>query len=129
MIAQAVSRILDGQSLLSMDALESAVRGADACAVVVPAWLLRKIVSHDRGAGAAGFSLQRVESHVIERGRLLAIAQREELPLGFAPPAGPVLVLLGRPETEVLSSTPGAELLRRYWRLLFRVRVRGAVWA
>src|SRR5438105_8764951 len=40
---------LDGNSPISLDALESAVRAADPAALLVPPWLLQKFVAYDRG--------------------------------------------------------------------------------
>src|SRR5216110_2444201 len=111
---------VDANSHLTLDALETAVRGADACAYLVPAWMLQKVIAGERGPAAAVnvFSLPRVQAHVMGRGRLMEIVQREELPLESAPPSCEMVILLARPETDELGSMAGRELLLRYWRLL-----------
>jgi len=114
---------------LTADALETAVRAADPCALLLPPWFLEKLVAADRGPAINVFSLSRVQSHVIARDRFLAIVADEELPLDAPPPAGDMLILLARPDGDALNSTPPTEMLRRYWRLLFHTRVRGAVTA
>jgi hypothetical protein len=118
---------VDGNSHLSLDALETAVRGADPCAFLVPAWLLQKLIASERGPAVNVFSLPRVQAHVIDRGRLMEIVQREELPLEAAPPSCATIVLLARPETDLLATVSGSDLLLRYWRLLFHARVKGEV--
>src|SRR5207342_1546373 len=94
------------------------------------AWMLQKVIAGERGPAAAVnvFSLPRgVQAHAIDRGRLMGIVQREELPLESAPPACAMVILLARPETDELASTAGRELLLRYWRLLFHAPVKGEV--
>jgi hypothetical protein len=117
----------EGNSHLSLDALETAVRAADPCAMLVPPWLLQKLIASERGPAVNVFSLPRVQAHVMGRDRLLEIVQQEELPFDGTPPGCPTIILLARPEIDVLASTAGADMLLHYWRLLFHVRVRSAV--
>jgi hypothetical protein len=112
---------------LSTDALQAALREADPAALVIPPWLLQKFIAHDRGPAAAVFATPRVQAHVVARDRLLHLIQRDELPFDGQVPDVPAVILLARPENEVLANTPGPELLLRYWRLLFYARVRAAV--
>src|SRR2546429_5223606 len=107
--------VADGNSHLTVDALETAVRAAEPCAMLVPAWFLQKVIAVDRGPAINVFSLPRLQSHVISRERFLAIVAEEELPLGAPPPAGETLILLARPEGDALGSTPGAAVLLGYW--------------
>src|SRR3954451_7680625 len=118
---------IDGQPRLTLAGLEAAVRGADDGAVLVPEWLLQKIVAHDRGPAAAMFALPRLRAHAIGRDRLREVLERDELPWDATPPDGPTVVLLARPEADEFANTPAGALLLKYWRLLFHARVRSAV--
>ena len=71
----------DGDSHLSLEALESAVRGADPAAALVPPWLLESVIRHDRGIGPAAFSVDERPLYVIRRRRLFELAAREDIPL------------------------------------------------
>src|SRR3954452_13651429 len=108
---------IDVNSALTLDALESAVRAADPAARVIPAWLMQKVIAHDTGTVTGVFGVSRAQAHVIARDRLLDIAQREELPIDVAAPPtatsadSSTLILLARPEADVLSGTPGPDLL------------------
>jgi hypothetical protein len=95
--------------------------------VLVPAWLLEKLIGRDRGVAGEGFAFGRPAAHVVSRASLLEFARREELPLEQTPPDCETLLLMARPEPDVLSSTPGPELLLRYWRMTFGARARAAV--
>jgi hypothetical protein len=110
-----------------MDALEGAVRAAEPCAILLPAWQFEKLVAADRGTKGAIFSVAKVGAQIVERQRLLELAEREELPVAGGVPSCANVILLARPEADVLSSEAGPEILRRYWRLLFRARVKEAL--
>lgn len=112
---------------LSIDALNTALRATDPAALLVAPWLLHKVLAQDSTLGAAVFTTPRIPAHVIDRQRLLDLAAREELPLDPAPPDLSPLVLLARPDPDILSATPAQTLLQRYWRLLFHARARAAV--
>src|SRR5687768_2320287 len=71
----------DGNSHLSLEALESAVRAADGAAALVPPWLLESVIAHERGIGRAPFSVDQRPVHVIRRRRLFEVAAREDIPL------------------------------------------------
>jgi hypothetical protein len=120
---------IDVNSPLTLDALDAAVRAADPAARVVPAWLMQKVIAHDTGTLTGVFGISRAQAHVIARDRLLDIAAREELPIEPPPADATTLILLARPEADVLSGTPGPDLLLRYWRLIFHARVRATVTA
>ena len=119
---------VDGNSQLSLDALERAVRAAEPCALLVAPWLLQKVVAADWERGL--FSMPRAQAHAIGRGRLVEIARDEELPLpldGQVSAECATVILLARPEADQLASTAGPEMLLRYWRYLFHAKVQGAV--
>ena len=101
---------VDGNSHLNVDALERAVRAAEPCAVMVAPWVLQKVIAGDRERGL--FSLPRAHAHVIARGRLMEIVEREELPVDGGIPECGTLILLARPEVDQLAST-GAPPPRR----------------
>jgi hypothetical protein len=116
----------NGNSRLSMDALERAVSAVDPSAALVPPWLVRKVLLVENASARAIFATPRVPAHIVSRQRLLEIAQAEELPLEKTPPDATRLVLLARPDADELLNQEGGDLLQRYWRLLFHVRVRDA---
>src|SRR5207249_3335162 len=98
--------------------------------LLVPPWLLQKFVAYDRGPTVNVFALPRAQAYLIGRDRLLEIAQREELPLEKQPPPQTqTLLLVARPEVDLLTSTPAHQMLSRYWRVLFHARVKAAVLA
>src|SRR5687767_640086 len=118
--------ISDGQDVLTVAQLEGALRAGDPSAVLVKPWILEKLIGRDRGVAAGVFVFPRVPAHVVSRKKLIDFSRREELPLDQAPPDCETLLVLARPDPDVLSSTPGPELLRRYWRMAFHARARAA---
>lgn len=121
-----MASVLEDNSRLGAEALEAAVRAAEASALLVPPWLLQKIAAYDRGPGVNVFALPRAQAYLIGRARLLEIAHREELPLDVPPP-GETLLLLAKPEADQLASTSAPDMLSRFWRLMFNARVKSAV--
>jgi hypothetical protein len=59
---------VDGNSHLSLDALETAVRAADPYAFLVPAWMHQKLIVAERGPAVNVFS-PRVQAHMMVRER------------------------------------------------------------
>src|SRR5688572_11765829 len=112
---------------LTVEQLEGALRAADPSAVLVPPWILERLIARDRGVAAGVFVIPRVPAQVVSRQKLIEFSKREELPLEATPPDSETLLLLARPDPDVLAGTPGPELLLRYWRMAFHARVRAAV--
>jgi hypothetical protein len=115
----------DTPSTLDLAALEAALREAEPASVLLPSWLLEKIIAADREIRAPLFSIPHDQSHVITRDRLIQLVSDEELPLPADPPAEPTLVLLARPDNDWLTSTPPPQALLAYWRLLFHAEIDG----
>src|SRR5579862_5694699 len=110
------------ESTLTPVQLQDALRGVFPGVALVPSWLLREVIWHDR-SGGTGFYLPRQQSYGIDRARLEQLASRERLPLDGALPGEDRLVLLTRPESSWLSSAAAPLVLRFYWRQLFHARV------
>jgi len=107
---------------LSLADLRGALSAAFPGAVLVPTWVLREVIVHDRPIGM-GLFVPRQPVHAIERERAEALASQERLPIDPVPPDQKWLALLPEPESDWLASTPAPLALRHYWRLLFRARV------
>lgn len=122
--AQIMTQVLNYKlAAISLSALEEAVRSAEPNAVIMPAWLVQKYIACDRGFRSSPFRLAHGRIHVIARRRVLQIAASEHLPLTPEPPAGQTLILLARPDNDLLASTPADRMLLKYWRMLFHARV------
>jgi hypothetical protein len=115
----------DTPSTLDLAALEAALREAEPASMLLPSWLLEKIIAADREIRAPLFSIPHDQSHVIARERLIRLVTDEELPLPTDPPDEPTLVLLARPDNDWLANTPAPQALLAYWRLLFHAEVDG----
>jgi hypothetical protein len=107
---------------LGLGDLQDALRAAFDGAVLVPTWVLREVIAHDR-LEESGLFVPRRRYHVIDRRTVLALARRERLPIDDVPPGPSRLALLPRPDGNWLASTPAPTALRHYWRLLFCARV------
>jgi hypothetical protein len=116
MVAGAPSRI----TLAELDRLLKAVERA---AVLLPPRLLRRVIKHDREVSGLGLQVPHRRSYVISSPNLLKIVEPEELGLPVGDALPPRLVLLARPGSQTLETTPRADLLVRYWRTLFHARV------
>jgi hypothetical protein len=115
----------DTPPTLDLAALEAALRRAEPASMLLPSWLLEKIIAADHDIRAPLFAIPHDQSHVIARGRLMQLVGEEELPLPAEPPDEPTLVLLARPDNDWLSDTPAPQALLQYWRLLFHAEVDG----
>src|SRR4051794_13654139 len=109
----------DHSQVLDLPALEAALRQVEPATMLLPSWLLENVIAADLGIGGPLFSIPHDRSHVISRERLMQLAADEELPLPTAPPEQATLILLVRPDNDWLASTPAADALLAYWRLLF----------
>src|SRR5215218_10468667 len=108
---------------LNLPALEHALRQVDPAVVLLPSWLLENVIAADRALRGPMFSIPHDRTHVIERDRLLRLADEEDLPLPAAPPIVPVLLLVARPDNDWLAAMPPPQVLLAHWRVLFHARV------
>src|SRR6185503_18611254 len=122
-----VAVVADGSQSLTVEELAGALRAVDSSAVLVPAWFLERLIARDPAVAGGVFVVPRVAAQVVSRARLMEFSKREELPLDSTPPECETLLLLARPDPDVLAGTPGAELLLLYWRMAFHARVRAEV--
>src|SRR4051794_26589860 len=79
----------DTPSTLDLAGLESALRQSEPAAMLLPSWLLEKIIAADHEIRAPLFSIPHDRSHVIARERLMQLVADEELPLPADPPDEP----------------------------------------
>src|SRR5687768_7454624 len=105
---------------LDQDALEAALRAVEPNVLLAPAWLLQAVITHELGLMPTGLAVPDEQLYVIDSERLVRFIEDRELPLPGELPPGPQLILLERPDGEWLATTPRAEVLLRYWRLLAR---------
>src|SRR5262249_48502068 len=83
--------------------LEQVLIRTDPSLVIVPPRILRRVIKQDRSLGRLGLQVPHYKSYVIERDRLLQIANRDELRL---PPEREL------PGTVILLPVPAAGWLR-----------------
>jgi hypothetical protein len=112
---------------LDLARLDRAVRAAEPAAVLVPAGLLRRVIKQDRQIPQIGLRVPHRKSYLIGRDALLRIADRAELELGPGRELPETVILLVRPEALRLAALPAAEVLFKYWRLLFHAAVHRAL--
>src|SRR5438067_1515316 len=103
------------------------LRAADPAALLVPSRLLRRVIKRDRKLAIVGLRVPHRKSYVIGRDALVALVDRDELPIEADRELPETVLLLERPEREDLAATPRGEVLVVYWRLLFHARVHAAV--
>jgi hypothetical protein len=96
-------------------------------AVLVSARIMERISRQVGNVPVLVWSQPQRESFVIDRHVLFRFVEHEELRLEPEQLLPPTVILLARPSADCLNTTERAELLRLYWRRLFRVRVRLAL--
>src|SRR5688572_28028783 len=103
--------------------LEHALAAADSAVLLAAPRILRRVIRFDRHLTTLGWNVPHRKSYVIKRERLFEFVSRFELELDLERELPETVVLLERPDDEVLLGTSAAELLLQYWRLLFHIRV------
>src|SRR5205085_5044340 len=106
--------------------LQQALHTADASALLVPARILRRAIRSLGGCAGLGMHVPHRKSFVCRKDQLLTAAEPLELGLSGPLPSHEVLILLPRPNDETLARIPRADLLRKYWRLLFHASIHRA---
>ncbi len=131
-VARGVSRFSRGGAdqggrAIDLAQLQRALAFAEPSALLVPSSVLRRVISRDRGVWFLGGRASRRTWYVIAGARLPSLVEPEEVGLPRGAPWPETVVLLARPDAEVLARTPRAQLLLVYWSRLFRARVRSTV--
>lgn len=115
---------MSSPSTLTLEALRQAVRVAEPAALLVEPRILRRVIRLDRRLMGLGFSVPHRKTYTIERDRLLAFVDLEELDLSPAAELPRHVILLSKPaDDESLEYLPAEDSLHRYWKMLFHARV------
>lgn len=112
---------------LNPSELDLLLRTADRAALLIPPRLLRRVIKHDCKLTSIGLQVPHHKSYVIDRESLLKLADRDELGLEADRELEPTLLLIARPDPEVLMAQPRNLSLVRYWRILFHASVHRAI--
>ncbi len=115
--------------VLTVADLERIVSQTEPAALLVAPRILRRVIKKDRGLTGPGLQVPHRKSYVIDRERLLRIADRDELGVESGRDLPPTLLLFPRPDTPRLSARKREATLVKYWRLLFHARVHLALQA
>lgn len=109
---------------LPLEELTRRLRAVDPSVVLAPAYVLRRVIRHERQVGGMALGVPHFKSFVVPRERLLELATLDldlDLPPDYE--LAEQVILLKRPDHDMLTHTPPSELLVVYWRLLFHARV------
>ncbi len=106
--------------------LESSLRAVEPAVRLALPRLLRRVIRVDNALPGFGFRVPHGKSYVLAADRLLKIADRSELGLAATDVLPAEVILLEKPQTEIMEETPGDEMRLRYWELLFHARVHAA---
>src|SRR5579871_4491151 len=107
--------------------LQRLLTQADPATLLVPPRILRRVIKKDRDLTGPGLQVPHRKSYVIDRERLLQIADRDELGVESNHDLPATVLLLPRPDRERLAERDRGEILLKYWRLLFHARVHVAL--
>jgi hypothetical protein len=105
--------------------LQRLLTRVEPAALLVPPRILRRVIKRDRDLSGPGLQVSHHKSYVLDRDRLLGIADRDELGVDPARELPPTLLLFPRPD----SPRDREAMLLKYWRLLFHARVHLALQA
>ncbi|HEX3872124.1 MAG TPA: hypothetical protein VHV77_16885, partial [Pirellulales bacterium] len=108
---------------VSIAELDRALREAEPAALLVPGRILRRVIKQDRRVPGAGLRVPHRKTYVVDRERLLALADRDELYLEYGRELPRDVLLIVRPEAEKLAAMTRSRALVKYWRLLFHARI------
>jgi hypothetical protein len=109
--------------------LERLLLQTEPAALLVAPRILRRVIKKDRGLANPGLQVPHRKSYVIERERLLHIAEREELGVAAGRDLPPTLFLFPRPDEQHVAGKGREATLLKYWRLLFHARVHAGLQA
>lgn len=110
----------NGSTLASVSPLQQVIGAVVPNALLVDPRIIRRVIRLDRRLAGLGLRVPHDKNYTIDRARLLAYVDREELETQSELPS--VIILLGRPEVSEIEGSR-IELLWYYWRQLFHARV------
>jgi hypothetical protein len=106
-----------------IDFLARRLRAVVPGVLLVEPRILRRVIKEDCDVRGLGLQVPHRKSYWTTRTRLLSIAERDELGVSRGRSVPRRVILLPRPDERMLTALDGGELLRRYWRLLFHVKL------
>jgi len=113
------------QPCLDLVELDRLLRAADPTSRLIAPRLLRRIIQHDRRLTGLGLHVPHHKSYLVDREKLVQLADRDEFGAPSELPAQ--LLLIARPEPAELAALPRDGALLAYWRLLFHGAVHRAI--
>src|SRR6516225_379560 len=85
---------------LTLAELERILTRTEPAALLVPPRILRRVIKKDRGLAGLGLQVPHRKSYVIDRDRLLRIADRDEIGVESSRALPPTLLLFPRPDAQ-----------------------------
>lgn len=117
--------IASGSTLCTTE-LEACLTCTDTALLLVPPRILRRVIWHFHSQDITALQLLGCQSYIVPRSQFQELVQPAEVP--YDPAALPdCLLLLARPNGQDLQGCSPAAILLRYWRILFRNRVKMAL--
>lgn len=110
--------------VLTLAELADILARTDPAVLLVPPYILRRVIKNDQGIGGFGLQVPHGKSHVLDRDILLRIAERHELNIAPGRELTETVILLLQPDLGRLRSQPPDIILQTSWRLLFHARPR-----
>lgn len=107
----------------TLEELADAVHATEPAAYLVLPRVLRRVIKLDRRVSGFGLNVPHRKSYWVDRKRLLEMVDRSELTPQPVHELPKLVLLLAQPDPEKLASMPADALLRKYWRLLFHLKV------
>jgi len=108
---------------LSLARLAEALASVDPTALLVSPRLLRRIIKQATGISSFGLRVPHRKTFLIAREELLAIVDRADLDLPHDYELPESVILIARPSGDALLESSPEEILLKYWRHLFHIRV------
>jgi hypothetical protein len=112
---------------ITLPELERAIRTSDPRALLILPRILRRVIKQDRELTGFAFRVPHRKCYIIDRQKLLAIVEPDEIGLDHETIPPDKLILLAQPDPQKLLAIPAGEALVKCWRLLFHARIHLAV--
>jgi hypothetical protein len=123
-LAEVSGRMADLGGHTTLESLRESLHAVEPSALLVEPRILRRVIRLDRRLKGLGLLVPHRKTYTIERDRLLAFAEREELGLAQSAELPRMVILLVEPtDDEALELAPARQAFLRYWRMLFHARV------